>query len=80
MTHEEAVIMTFSQKVQDKKARNDNGANSPSQLMTHEEAVIMTHGFEDVVHHFVPDDVPTMYKTPRFPAWRPDKVVMDTQA
>ena len=26
--------------------------------------------------NFVDDSVPTMLKTPRFPAWRPDKVVM----
>ena len=30
----------------------------------HEEQVILNEGFEDVVHEFIDDSVPTMYKTP----------------
>lgn len=42
----------------------------------HEEQVILNEGYEDVVHSFVDDSVPTMLKTPQFPRWRPDKIVM----
>ena len=42
----------------------------------HEEELILREGFHDIVHDFVDDSVPTMLKTPQFPAWRPDKVVM----
>ena len=40
----------------------------------------MSKGYTDVVHNFVEQGVPTMYKTPQFPPWRPDKVVMESVA
>ena len=42
----------------------------------HEEELILREGFHDIVHNFIDDSVPTMLKTPRFPSWRPDKVIM----
>ena len=42
----------------------------------HEEELILREGFHDIVHDYVDDSVPTMLKTPQYPAWRPDKVVM----
>ena len=40
-----------------------------------EESVITDNGFEDIVHKFIDCKKETMLKTPRFPAWRPDKIV-----
>ena len=45
---------------------------------THEEHVIIANNFEDVVHQFTDESAFTMYKSTPFPAWRPDKVVMQT--
>ena len=44
--------------------------------MAREEKVILYAGFEDVMHKFVGDEVPSKHKTKKNPAWRPDKVVM----
>lgn len=41
----------------------------------HEEAVITQNGMRDVVHQFYNKSALSMHKTPRFPPWRPDKVV-----
>ena len=40
-----------------------------------EEAVLIENGFRDVMHDFVNTSEPTMLKSKRFKAWRPDKVV-----
>ena len=40
-----------------------------------EEAVLTDNGFRDAMHDFVSRDEPTMLKSKKFRAWRPDKVV-----
>ena len=54
------------------------GLTEQSQQYEHEEIVILQNKFEDVLHKLIEETTPTKYKTPRFPAWRPDKVVMQT--
>ena len=41
-----------------------------------EEAVLTDNGFRDAMHSFVDQKEPTMLKSKRFRAWRPDKVVV----
>ena len=41
-----------------------------------EESVLTDAGFRDTMHDFVERQEPTMLKSKRFRAWRPDKVVM----
>ena len=50
---------------------------SQDKTVTHEEHLILKEGFEDVVHNFIDESAFTMPKTPQFPAWRPDKIVME---
>ena len=44
-----------------------------------EEQVLTDNGFKDAMHDFVPASEPTMLKSKRFRAWRPDKVVAQIQ-
>lgn len=41
-----------------------------------EEAVLTDSGFRDIMHDHCAKTEPTMLKSKRFRAWRPDKVVM----
>ena len=41
-----------------------------------EEAVLGQHGMKDIVNQFCGVDSFSMYKSPKFPAWRPDKIVI----
>ena len=52
-------------------------ADSKKNPKGYEEHLILMEGFEDVVHNFIEDDVPTMNKSRRYPNWRPDKIVME---
>ena len=45
---------------------------------TMEETVLTSNGYRDVMHDLVGEDEPTMAKSKRFKAWRPDKVVMQS--
>ena len=38
--------------------------------------MLIDAGFRDTMHDFVDKQVPTMHKSKKFRAWRPDKVVM----
>ncbi len=43
-----------------------------------EEAVLTDNGFKDTMHELVSKNEFTMAKKGTFPAWRPDKVVMES--
>jgi hypothetical protein len=68
------------------KVRMDGEESAPSAILVGdfnfdsswkaEEKVLTENGFADVLPEFIEKEAFSMYKTPRFPPWRPDKITI----